>query len=87
MYFDEEILTVVRSNLALTNGGPKIDPSLTAGIFEPFFMTKDVGQATGIGLSIARKIMECHGGGLRLDLLETNTTFVMNLPEKTKAPL
>ena len=46
--------------------GTGISPAHQAKLFEPFFTTKPVGQGTGLGLSVARQIIQLHGGTLRL---------------------
>jgi signal transduction histidine kinase len=53
-----------RSRLIVSDNGPGIAPELSDEIFLPFFTTKRSG--TGVGLSLARRIMIAHGGSLAL---------------------
>lgn len=46
--------------------GTGISVSDQQKLFEPFFTTKPVGQGTGLGLSVARQIIQLHGGTLCL---------------------
>ena len=46
--------------------GRGIMPENVGKLFEPFFTTKPPGQGTGLGLAIVRRIMEIHGGSIRL---------------------
>ncbi len=61
----------------ISDSGPGVPADRTAAIFRPFDTTKPTG--TGIGLSLARRIAQGHGG--TLDLLPiVPTTFRMRLP-------
>ena len=58
--------------------GPGIPPENMERIFEPFFSTRSRG--TGLGLPIARRLAEAHGGSLELKSGPSGTTAVLTLP-------
>ncbi len=72
------------AGVTIWNSGPGLDPALAEEIFEPFFTTKATG--TGLGLPIARMIMERHGGTIRaIGHGEHGTSFRITLPKAQKA--
>jgi len=51
-------------------------------IFEPFFSTKDVGEGTGLGLSVSRGIVQEHGGWISVKSRPgQGTRFLVYLPQ------
>lgn len=50
-------------------------------IFDPFYTTKDVGQGTGLGMSIAYKIVKSHGGEIKVKSeIGKGTQILVQLP-------
>jgi signal transduction histidine kinase len=49
--------------LIVEDDGPGVDPSQVDRIYDPFFTTKGVGEGTGQGLAIARRIVVDHHRG------------------------
>jgi signal transduction histidine kinase len=67
------------THVDVTDAGPGIPAAAQANVFKPFFTTKPRG--TGLGLGIARRIAEAHGGSV--DILRTGpagTTVRLTLP-------
>lgn len=48
--------------VSVADQGEGMNSETLAHVFEPFFTTKDVGQGTGLGLSVAWGIVHEHGG-------------------------
>jgi signal transduction histidine kinase len=67
--------------ISIADDGPGIPPGVIPRIFDPFFTTKDVGEGSGLGLSIVHGIIERHGGKIRVDSrVGEGTTFRITLP-------
>jgi signal transduction histidine kinase len=70
----------------ISDSGPGIPPEYIERIFDPFFTTKGVVSggdtaAKGLGLSVARGIIEAHGGKIYAgNVLPHGASFVIELP-------
>ena len=59
-----------RINITIQDTGIGISEKHLPHIFDPFFTTKDVGQGTGLGLSVSYGIINKHGGRITVDSCE-----------------
>ncbi|OSM00163.1 sensor histidine kinase [Magnetofaba australis] len=67
--------------ILLSDNGVGMDAQTLERIFEPFFTTKEVGEGSGLGMSIALGVVESHDGLLFVDSQPgVGTTFSLYLP-------
>jgi PAS domain S-box-containing protein len=67
--------------------GPGVPRQLRSKLFQPFFTTKEVGQGTGLGLSVSYRILREHQGSLAFDeAVADGAGFVFSLPLGIGAP-
>ncbi len=67
--------------ISIQDNGSGIAEENLEKIFEPFFTTKQVGDGTGLGMSISYEIVKKHGGKIVIDSeLGKGTTFTIELP-------
>jgi PAS domain S-box-containing protein len=65
--------------VAVQDNGPGLSPEQRRRIFEPFYTTKTKG--TGLGMAIARRIVEAHGGRIAVgDGLGRGAEILITLP-------
>lgn len=50
----------------VSNTGESIAPENLGKVFDPFFSTKPTGQGMGLGLTVAKKLVELHSGTIRI---------------------
>ena len=72
---DGEMVTV-----QIVDDGPGVPREIRNRVFEPFFTTKGIGEGTGLGLDIVRRIVAGHGGEITFDSEPGQTRFTVRLP-------
>ncbi|PYN34303.1 MAG: hypothetical protein DME01_15960 [Candidatus Rokuibacteriota bacterium] len=76
-----------RVRVEVADSGPGIPSEIRARIFDPFFTTKPEGEGTGLGLALARGIVESHGGSIGVESAPgEGAQFVIELPVETPPP-
>ena len=66
--------------------GHGMDEATRKQMFDPFFTSKPIGQGTGLGMSIAYKIIAAHQGQIEVDSTpDVGTTITISLPIHSQA--
>lgn len=67
--------------ITIGDNGTGMDENTKKRLFEPFFTTKDVGEGTGLGMSIAYNTINKHHGQININSeLGKGTEFIITLP-------
>jgi PAS domain S-box-containing protein len=66
---------------AVEDNGSGIPESARSLIMTPFFTTKTVGEGTGLGLSLSRRLLARHGTELKIESFSKPTRFAFSLDE------
>ena len=65
----------------IADSGPGIPKQHLLKIFDPFFTTKEQGEGSGLGLTVARRIIKKFGGDIRIESQEgRGTSCIVTLP-------
>lgn len=70
----------------VADNGPGLDPAARERLFEPFFTTKPDG--VGLGLALAQRVAEAHGGRLRAEPATPagGLAVCLSLPRADRSP-
>lgn len=70
--------------LSIGDDGPGVPPAISERVFDPFFTTRSVGEGTGLGLYLSRRIVEHYDGTLELgESPAGGAQFVVRLPVRS----
>jgi two-component system NtrC family sensor kinase len=76
------------AQIRVRDTGSGIPQDILPHIFDPFFTTKDNQQNTGLGLAVARSILEQHRGSISAkSVVGGGTEFIVSLPVQEAAPV
>jgi len=71
--------------VSVSDNGPRIPLWRRHKIYRPFYSTKQAGAGRGLGLTVARLIVQAHGGTIRFSSFKSLTTFTVCLPVKARS--
>ncbi len=66
--------------IRIIDNGAGIPKEIQSRIFDPFFTTKKIGQGTGIGLDVVKRIITRHHGVITVNSVPGKTEFVVCIP-------
>jgi signal transduction histidine kinase len=67
-------------DVSVIDDGPGIPNDVRSRIFDPFFTTKPVGQGTGLGLDVVRRMVFRNSGEINVESRPGRTEFRVSLP-------
>jgi len=65
--------------VSIIDDGPGVPAEIRSRIFDPFFTTKGVGDGTGLGLDIVRRLLQRYDADISLDSVPGHTEFQVRL--------
>lgn len=72
-------------NIKIVDNGSGIPQEIISRIFDPFFTTKKVGEGTGIGLDLVKRIINRHNGEIKVHSEPGRTEFLICIPVSQKS--
>lgn len=82
----EPVITISTKTTATTveirvhDTGDRVEQDVLKRAFDPFYTTKPIGQGTGIGLWICRRLLQNSRGSISIDSKQTGTTVTVSIP-------